>query len=32
MVINEDYKNIDNKSCKVCNKGKLELTPELKKL
>ena len=30
MVINEDYKNIDNKSCIVCNKGKLVLTPELK--
>lgn len=30
MVINEDYKNIDNKSCSLCKNGKLELAPELK--
>jgi hypothetical protein len=32
MVINEDYKNIDNKSCRLCNNGTFELTSELKKL
>jgi hypothetical protein len=29
MIINQDYKILENENCKVCSEGKIELTPEL---